>query len=155
MDPTIEHFVEKMGRHFEADGGARIGGRLFGYLLLQDEPRSLDELAEDLKVSKASISTNARLLEQWGIVERVSRPGDRRDFYIAAADQTRMLELRLARLKEMNDLIREGCETVPHDRPLARKRLNRIRTLSEEALDCFTELLDRWNHEREGNGWEK
>lgn len=141
----MEEFVEKMGRHIEADGGARIGGRLFGFLLLQEEPRSLDELARELRVSKASVSTNARLLEQWGLAERVSKPGDRRDFYIAAPDQSRMLQLRLQRLREMNDLIREGCETLADDRPVARKRLEQMRRLSDEALDCFADLLQRWN----------
>ena len=47
----------------EADGLPRVAGRIFGTLLLAAEPRSLDDLASTLGVSKASISVNARLLQ--------------------------------------------------------------------------------------------
>ena len=39
------------------------------------------DLAEKLRVSKASASTNARLLEELGILAHTARPGDRRDYY--------------------------------------------------------------------------
>ena len=57
-----EWFVGEMGLTFEADGFTRIGGRLFGHLLLADRPLSLDEIAAALRVSKASVSTDARRL---------------------------------------------------------------------------------------------
>ena len=60
---------------------ARVAGRLFGVLLVSAEPRSLDELAEQLGVSKASVSINIRFLEEKGAVERIGRQGDRRDYY--------------------------------------------------------------------------
>src|SRR5690554_5102322 len=81
MHASVEDFVERMGLMMEADGMRRIAGRLYGFLLVHDEAYSLDELAERLKVSKASVSTNARFLEQVGILERMSTPGDRRDYY--------------------------------------------------------------------------
>ena len=81
MDTRTAHFVERMGLALEADGLPRIAGRIFGLLLVSEEPRSLDELAAELRVSKASVSTNARLLEHRGVLEQVSRPADRRDYY--------------------------------------------------------------------------
>lgn len=143
MDPATERFVERMGRHFEADRVPRIGGRLFGYLLLQDEPKTLEDLADALQVSKASVSTNARMLEQWGLLERVTRPGDRRDFYIASADQTRTLELRLERFREWSTLLREACETLPSCKPAARQRLETMLESTDEMLERFVELIDR------------
>ncbi len=74
MHAAIQHFVERMGLMLEEDGMPRIAGRMFGYLLVHEGPFSLDELAERLQVSKASISTNARLLEQLGMLERISAP---------------------------------------------------------------------------------
>jgi DNA-binding transcriptional regulator GbsR (MarR family) len=62
MSPEIEEFVEMMGRQLEEQGAPRIAGRMFGYLMMIEEPESLDQLAEDLQVSRTSISTNARLL---------------------------------------------------------------------------------------------
>ena len=57
-----------MGVALESDGLPRIAGRIFGLLLVSEDARSLDDLAAELRVSKGSVSTNARLLEQRGLV---------------------------------------------------------------------------------------
>ena len=94
MSDANDGFIEMMGRHFEEEGVPRIAGRLFGLLMLVERDSTLDELAETLKVSKGSISSNARLLEDWGVAERVTRPGDRRDYYRIAPDMSERLVSR-------------------------------------------------------------
>ena len=148
MTAAEQEFVERVGRHFEADGVPRIGGRLYGYLLLQEEPRSLDELAQALSVSKASVSTNARLLVQWGLVDRVTRPGDRRDFYAPTADFASVLQLRLERVREMTDILKAGSEAVPASRERATDRLVQMGRFNAEAADRLEELLDSWFGEK-------
>jgi DNA-binding transcriptional regulator GbsR (MarR family) len=81
MNNDRNRFIELMGRHMEEEGMPRIAGRLMAALMLNAEPCSLDDLTEQLKVSKGSISSNARLLENIGIAERITVAGDRRDFY--------------------------------------------------------------------------
>ena len=73
MDPQTVNFIERMGVALDSDGLPRIAGRIFGLLLVSEDPRSLDDLAAELRVSKGSVSTNARLLEQRGLLERVCR----------------------------------------------------------------------------------
>lgn len=98
-------FIEQMGLVAEADGLPRIAGRVFGHLLLAERPCSLDELAAALGVSKASVSTDARLLSERRLVERVSQPGDRRDYYQLAPDFfRRLLEFRITRWSALRDL---------------------------------------------------
>ena len=94
MTDANDDFIEMMGRHFEEEGVPRIAGRLFGLLMLVERDSTLDELAETLKVSKGSVSSNARLLEDWGVAERVTRPGDRRDYYRIAPDMSERLVSR-------------------------------------------------------------
>lgn len=144
MSPNEEDFVERLGRHFEDDGVPRIGGRLYGFLLLQDEPQSLDQIADALSVSKASVSTNARLLVHWGLVERVTRPGDRRDFYTPAPDLAGVLQRRLQRLREIGDILADGAEAVPEDRHIAARRLGRMARFSERAADNLATFLATW-----------
>lgn len=135
-------FVEAMGRHFEAEGVPRIGGRMFGFLLLQAEPCSLDDLVLQLEVSKASASTNARLLEQWALIQRVGMPGDRRDYYEAAPDQTRTLEFRLARIREYGALLRQGAAAA--SRPDVGERLSTMARFNAESIAALEPLLARW-----------
>lgn len=76
-----ERFIEAMGLAHEEDRLPRIAGRLVGLLILSPDPVRFDRLAERLRVSRASISTNTRLLENMGVIQRVTRPGDRRDYF--------------------------------------------------------------------------
>lgn len=144
MNKRQEQFVERMGRHYEATGLPRIAGRLFGFLLLQEDPCSLDELATMLNVSKTSVSTNARLIEQAGLIERFTKAGDRKDYYVAAPDQARTLELRLQGVREMGELLKEAIEVTPGIRTAARGRLTKMGQLNREATAVLGKLLGRW-----------
>ncbi len=77
----LDDFVEHMGILGEDGHMPRIAGRLLGLFLIETRPLSLRDLADRLKVSKASVSTNTRLLAAAGMIERVSMPGDRQDYY--------------------------------------------------------------------------
>lgn len=102
MDESVQQFVERMGLICEKEGMARGAGRIFGLLLVGGRPYSLDEIAEKLQASKAGVSTNCRLLEQFGMIERVSSLGDRRDFYRVQDDPwEHILRSAQARWREM------------------------------------------------------
>ena len=83
---AAERFIERMGRLSQMDGLPRIAGRLLGLLVLEGGPLAFGTLAERLQVSRGSISSNARLLEGMGVIERVTRPGDRGDYFQLAPD---------------------------------------------------------------------
>lgn len=149
MNQASQRFIERMGLNFSDEGVPRIAGRLFALLLLSTSPRSLDDLARSLDVSKASISTNARLLQQWGAIDRVSLPGDRRDYYQIAEDGiTRLLQIQIDRLRRMQETIEEARNEIDlQDAEIVRRRLDRIRTFQAEFLDILRALLDRWSSE--------
>jgi DNA-binding transcriptional regulator GbsR (MarR family) len=112
LDPGDEEFVERVGRFYEGDGAPRTSGRMLGLLLLASRELSIDEIADRLKVSRASVSTNARQLEGYRVVERVSHTGDRRDFYRIAADLERTLvRYRMERLAKVEELLQAGTAT--------------------------------------------
>ena len=148
MDERIERFIERMGMHAEAEGFTRIAGRIFGYLLLQAEECSLDELAEALGVSKASISTEARRLEQFGLLQRTTRPGDRRDYYSISDDVfARSLENSMERLRRFQQLMHEARH-LPIRSPDVRVRLDDMDQAYEVAIGSMTDALARWSRTR-------
>jgi DNA-binding MarR family transcriptional regulator len=134
-----------MGRMMEADGLPRSAGRIFGFLLLAEAPFSLDELAERLQVSKASVSTNARLLEQAGLLERSSAPGDRRDFYQMRPDAwEQMLRVARRRWETMHAALVEGEAALPPEMGPARGRLAEAARFHAFLLGEGETLLARW-----------
>lgn len=62
-------------------GMGRIVGQILLYLYLSPAEASLDEIGEELGLSKASVSIAARQLESFGFLRRVWRKGDRKSYY--------------------------------------------------------------------------
>lgn len=142
-DAYQQEFIERMGLIAEADGLPRIGGRLFGLLLISDQPRSLDDLADALGASKASISTDARRLLERGIVERVTRPADRRDYYRLAPDfYRRMLEHRVARWARFGQCLAEQRDRCGRAQAAIANRLDGVIELQQRVLQAMTDALD-------------
>ena len=145
-----EHFIERVGLSAEADGLTRIAGRLFGALLLSDGPRSLDDLADQLGVSKASVSTDARRLLERGIVRRVGKPGDRRDYYQLAPDfLVRIIRHRVRRWSELHELALEVRNADARQPEGVRRRLDYIDAIHAFVLTRLEDALREWEEREE------
>ncbi len=143
-------FVEQVGLLFEQLGGTRMDGRVMGWLLICDPPRqSAGELAEALMASKGSISTATRQLVQMGVVERLSLPGQRRDYFIIKRDgMDKLIYKRLAVMTEFRRLFEQGMELLRGKNPELRKRLEIIHGMYAFFEREMPALMERWERER-------
>ncbi len=148
LNADTQAFVEQMGLMMDHAGGARTLGRLFGLLLAAQQPLSLDDMTTLLQVSKASISTNARRCEQVGLVHRVSKPGDRRDYYeISPGSFSRMLDSRVAGVLEMVRLAQLGLTAIEADNQPARARLEEMRDFYTFVGTEMKSMMDHWKQQ--------
>jgi len=146
-------FIERMGLTAESDGLSRIAGRLFGALLLADEPRSLDELAQQLDVSKASVSTEARRLLERGVAERIGKTGDRRDYYALTPDFFgQIVRFRLNRWSALHRLIRDMEADSASAPRVVRERFAYIDDVHAFVLSRVEDALAEWSEGARGAG---
>lgn len=151
MDAKTAGFIERMALALEADGLPRIAGRIFGLLLVSEDCRSLDQLAAELHVSKASVSTNARLLEQRGVLERNSRPSDRRDYYRIPPDLfTHTMAQRLQRWQRFHEAIGDARTSVPIRSRKVLERLEEYDSAYTFLSQAIREALAHWSATRKG-----
>lgn len=74
--------IEDFGLAFEDQGMPRMAGRILGRLLMSDPPhQSMNQLVETLGASRGSVSSMTRLLIDRGVIERLSLPGERYDYF--------------------------------------------------------------------------
>ena len=138
-------FVGRMGHAAETNGLSPIAGRLFALLLLSDAPRSLDDIAAGLEVSKASVSTEARRLVERGVVERTRRAGDRRDYYELAPDFfAQIVESRIEQWRRIQTLVTSMRETSNNLPPLVRERFASIDEIHAGVIDQIDSALAQW-----------
>jgi DNA-binding transcriptional regulator GbsR (MarR family) len=67
-------------------GFPKAMGAIYGAIYLSPQPVSLDQLVEQVGVSKGAVSTNVRSLERLGIIHKHLILGDRKDYYVAEPD---------------------------------------------------------------------
>jgi DNA-binding transcriptional regulator GbsR (MarR family) len=115
---TRLQMIEACGRICQVFGLPRSLGQIYGLLYLAANPLSLDEIAELLGISKASVSTGTRQLSSWGGIRQVWVPGERRDHFAVEP--------------ELGNLLRSGYTDFLKPRLLSsQKRLERL----NESLD--------------------
>lgn len=149
LNQQTRDFIERMGLIMERMGTAKTLGRLLGLLLVAENPMSLDELAEQLQVSKASISTNARLCSQIRLVQQVSLPGDRRDYYkILPGSFERVLEVRLRVMHDMIQLLEDGLAGIDRGNRTARSRLQEMRDFYRFVGNQVNGIQEQWKSQR-------
>jgi DNA-binding transcriptional regulator GbsR (MarR family) len=145
LNDRIKQFIEKTGLMFERMGATRTAGRMMGLLLVADRPLSLAEMAELLQLSKASLSTNARLAEQSHMIQRVSIPGDRRDYYEILPDSFEsMLALRIQAIDGFVGLTDEGLAAIDGINTAAHARLETMKQFYQFFKNELKVSLDRW-----------
>lgn len=83
---TVHRFVEAWGAMGSLWGINRSVARVHALLMANEDPLSLDEIADALRISKGNASMSLRELRTFGVVRQVEVPGDRRDFYVTEPD---------------------------------------------------------------------
>jgi len=145
---AIEEFVEQMGLSAQADGLPRIAGRMFGYFVIEGGTHSFSELAEKLQVSRGSVSTNARILESLGVIERTTRPGDRQDYFRLADDPyAKLLEGYVTRMRRIEKLAAKTREGLPGKSKGARARLQDMLRFYGIATKNTEDVLAKWGRQ--------
>ncbi|MBC54896.1 MAG: MarR family transcriptional regulator [Gammaproteobacteria bacterium] len=138
----VSYFIEQMGLTSQTDGLPRIAGRIAGYFIIYGGPVSFAQLAEQLKVSRGSVSTNARMLVSIGFIEKVTVPGDRQDYYqLSDAPFLRMIDGYLQRMRHMQTIVETADRKIPAQLPDTKKRLQQMRHFYREAVLSNEQLL--------------
>jgi DNA-binding transcriptional regulator GbsR (MarR family) len=83
--------ADAVGEVIEHWGFRKALGRVWTVLYLAGEPLPAAALAERLSMSVGSVSMSLTELQEWAVVRRVWRPGERREFFEAETDFWKMV----------------------------------------------------------------
>jgi len=143
----VDQFIEQLGRLAEGEGLSRTAGRMMALLIVAGRPLEIDDFARRLKVSRASVSTNGRVLQSLKIAERVSQSGSRRDYLRISGDPSRaLLTLGLQRMRSMHLAISEIRLALRGKQSEATvARLRRMAKLYDAAIAQMEGVLRKWS----------
>ena len=145
------NFIEETGVFFENLGMTRMAGRILGHLMITDkEMVSFDELTQVLQASKSSISTNLKALAQTSFIKPVTRPGDRKTYYMLTPDMDWELyfEKRIQILQAMNQLFKKGLDLRVNKKDQPAQWLIEAIDFYDWLIKEVPALMERWKKEK-------
>lgn len=86
LERVRERVIETIAKNMNLYGVTDSIGRLYGMLYFHNHPMTLDDMKVELGMSKTSMSTSVRVLQELKMVEKVWKKGSRKDLYQAEED---------------------------------------------------------------------
>ncbi len=144
LTPDLLKFIQSMGVYFESYGISRIGGLILGLLMVAHEPLSAEDIASILKVSRASISTNFRILLTSGLAEKVTLHGDRTSYYAFPATAWELaMQVNIQSVTILRRLAEQGL-TALRVGDSARTRLQKTIEFCDLQVEYHQKMIAEW-----------
>ena len=108
LEGVEDQFVELWNNMASLWGISPTMARIHGLLYISGSALSMDEIMERLAISRGNVSMNIRTLVEWGLVRRVRKRGDRREYFESLTDVWEMFTLLATQRKrrEIDPVIR-------------------------------------------------
>lgn len=153
--PNAQHEAELLaadaiGDIIEHWGFRKVLGRVWTVLFIAAEPLPAAAIGERLSMSSGATSMALTELQRWGVVKRVWRPGERKEFFEAETDFWRMISKVFdERERLLAESVRDRLERAARilrsapTGPLTAQSIDRVERLlsfvlvAETALDTF------------------
>ncbi len=149
-DDQARAYAEEVGVVLAQMGTTPSFGTLLGWLMICDPPQQTSaQLCEATGLSKASVSTGMRVLQQSGLVRRVPAAGRghayeiHEDAFALAVDPT-------AKMRDFLDVVQKGLDLIGDDEAPRARRLARTRDFYVFMMNRMPELMDEFRASQEG-----
>jgi len=86
LDEAKDKFVQAWGSLGSNWGIPKTMAQVHALLLISEKPLSAEDIMAQLDISRGNVNLNVRALIDWGIVDRVTVKGERREFFTAEKD---------------------------------------------------------------------
>lgn len=139
-------FVDELGQLYAHYGMSLTFGRTFGLLLMSDQPLTLEQIAEQLGVSKTGVSVATRDLERVGIARRLGVRGSKRVLYEASDTMEPLFEAQFDRVRHALSVLQRGDASLEPGH--AKRRMADMLALHQFWLQESEGIMVRWRQRR-------
>jgi DNA-binding transcriptional regulator GbsR (MarR family) len=148
-------FVQTWGALGSQWGINKTMAQIHALLMVSSEAISMEEIMEELQISRGNASMNIRALMDWGIVYKEYKAGERREFFTAEKDLDE-LAVKISRerskreikpaLKVLKEVSSISANTTSEEKHFVdqTKKLYDFVLKADNVLDKITEYKDNW-----------
>jgi DNA-binding transcriptional regulator GbsR (MarR family) len=148
-------FIQTWGALGSQWGINKTMAQIHAFLMVSPAPASMEEIMQELQISRGNASMNIRALMEWGIVYKEYKQGERREFFIAEKDldelatkiarerSKREIKPALKVLKEVSSIDDSDSEAAIHFVDQT-KKLHDFVSKADHMIDKVTEFKENW-----------
>ncbi len=148
-------FVQTWGALGSQWGINKTMAQIHALLMVSNEPVSMEDIMEELQISRGNASMNLRGLMDWGIVYKEYKAGERKEFFTAEKDldelavkisrerSKREIKPTLKILKEVSTIEAKDSAEEKHFVDQTTKLYDFV-LKADNMLDKITEFNDNW-----------
>ncbi|HQA75194.1 MarR family transcriptional regulator, partial [Flavobacterium sp.] len=148
-------FVQTWGALGSQWGINKTMAQIHALLMVSIEPVSMEDIMEELQISRGNASMNLRALMDWGIVYKEYKAGERREFFTAEKDldelaikiakerSKREIKPALKVLKEVSTIDSNSTEEEQHFKNQTTQLYDFV-LKTDNILEKITEYKDNW-----------
>lgn len=151
-----QQFISSWGAFGTHWGINRTMAQIHALLLISPDPLTQDDIMEELNISRGNTNMNIRELINWGLVERVILPGERKEFFTAEKDIWKVVkqivkERKKRELEPMMQLL-DKLEDVEGDKKDKKVKtfvdtvssIKRLGLQADKTLDVMIKAEENW-----------
>jgi len=151
-----QQFISSWGAFGTHWGINRTMAQIHALLLISPDPLTQDDIMEDLNISRGNTNMNIRELINWGLVERVILPGERKEYFTAEKDIWKVVkqivkERKKRELEPMMQLL-DKLEDVESDKKDKKVKtfvdtvssIKRLGLQADKTLDVMIKAEENW-----------
>ncbi len=156
LEEAKKQFIQTWGVLGTQWGINRTMAQIHALLLVSPGELSADDIMEQLQISRGNTNMNVRELIDWGLVEKVLKPGERKEFFVAEKDIWKVA-MRITKERKRRELdpviaIMEQLKEVEGDKKDEESRafldtvtqIQKFAKQADRALDGLVRADEHW-----------
>src|SRR5260370_5465252 len=140
-------FIRRWGEMGQTWGINRTMAEIHAFLYITAQPQCTDDVMERLNISRGNTSMSLRALCDWGIIRRLHKRGERREYFESLSDVWEMFSIIAAERKrrEMDPVLEtiKQCQRMLDEESLGKSAAKQETVqLTRQRLEGLQELME-------------
>lgn len=86
LDEAKSQFIQAWGTLGSKWGISRTMAQIHALMMVAPDPLTTEDIMEELNISRGNANMNLRDLMDWGLIEKMHKPGERKEYFKAEKD---------------------------------------------------------------------
>ena len=157
LQEARDRFINSWGTLGSSWGISKTMAQVHALLMVSEDELSTEDVMEALNISRGNANMNLRALIDWGLVEKKTHMGERKEFFVGEKDMWKVAtwitqERRKRELEPILKVLEEVKEINPKsgekkDIQAFQKQMKKLQDFTQKAdklLNRFTRADERW-----------